>query len=405
MTLRVSLAASVLALVWAWSTAAVAASSEQDQLKALRERLERLKREATETQSGRAEVADQLKGSERAISESTRAVRETQTAHRQVRDEMRGIEDRGRKVEAEAAARSRELERVLRSRYVHSDQDFLRLLLSGEDPDAIARDAHYMSYVSQAHVDLIRNLRANNDELARLGQQLRTKADELARLEARNREERAKLERERGEWQRTYTKLSGQLQSQRREIQSLQANEQRLARLVEQLSRAIRERPAVPSRPSGPSNPRSPLERNEKVPEAGLDRGVFSTLRGRMRLPVRGDIAERFGAPRAEGGPPSKGLFIRAKEGEEVRAIASGRVVFAEWMRGFGNLMIVDHGDAFLTIYGNNESLLRRTGEAVRMGDTVATVGRTGGNETAGLYFELRHQGRAIDPLGWVSLR
>jgi len=98
-------------------------------------------------------------------------------------------------------------------------------------------------------------------------------------------------------------------------------------------------------------------------------------------------------------------MFIRAGGGSDVKAIANGRVVFADWMRGFGNLLIIDHGDAYLSIYGNNDSLLKQVGETVKGGEKVATVGNSGGNPESGLYFELRHQGQPIDPMKWASLK
>ena len=101
----------------------------------------------------------------------------------------------------------------------------------------------------------------------------------------------------------------------------------------------------------------------------------------------------------------AKGVFIRAPEGQPVRAIAGGQVVYAEWMRGFGNLLILDHGETYLSIYANNESLLKQIGDVVAVGETVATTGASGGNEETGLYFELRHLGRAFDPLRWVKLK
>ncbi|HWV17945.1 MAG TPA: peptidoglycan DD-metalloendopeptidase family protein, partial [Rhodocyclaceae bacterium] len=132
--------------------------------------------------------------------------------------------------------------------------------------------------------------------------------------------------------------------------------------------------------------------------------GDFAGLRGKLRLPVRGEVANRFGAQRAEG-TSWKGLFVRAAEGAEVKSVAAGQVVFADWLRGFGNLLIIDHGDGFLTVYGNNESLFRQAGDKVKGGEAVASVGNSGGNPESGLYFELRHQGQALDPLKWVSLR
>ncbi|GAC1323076.1 MAG: hypothetical protein NVSMB28_16170 [Collimonas sp.] len=127
-------------------------------------------------------------------------------------------------------------------------------------------------------------------------------------------------------------------------------------------------------------------------------------MRGQLRLPVRGDVMARFGSKRGDG-PSWKGLFIRTPEGSEVKAVAAGRVVFADWLRGFGNLIIVDHGNQYMTIYGNNQALLKRPGDVVKTGDVIASAGNSGGNEQSGLYFEIRHQGRAFDPLGWVTTR
>jgi septal ring factor EnvC (AmiA/AmiB activator) len=131
--------------------------------------------------------------------------------------------------------------------------------------------------------------------------------------------------------------------------------------------------------------------------------GPFQELKGRLKLPVIGELANRYGSPRADSGLSWKGLFIAAKQGQEVRAIAGGRVVFADWLRGFGNLMILDHGGGYLSLYGNNESLYRQVGDLVKMGDPVAAVGATGGNPETGLYFELRFQGKPLDPLTWVT--
>ncbi|MSQ19569.1 MAG: peptidase M23 [Betaproteobacteria bacterium] len=375
------------------------AADSKGELRALREQLDALKREMAESEGDRKEVADQLRDSERAISEATKSYREHQAAQRKAREEHREIDARIRQNELDIASRSKNLERIVYFRYVHGEVGPLRVMLASRDFSSLARDLYYLSHVSRAQSDMIRGLRESLAELNQLAHQSRAKAEELAALEAAARDGRSKLEAERAEWRSVLARLSSQIQKQRRSMQTLQANERRMAELVERLSRAIRERP-VPS----PSLSK-PTDRNDKVPEVGDTRGVFSSLRGKLRLPVRGEVTGRFGSPRAEGGPSWKGVFIRGSEGDEVRAVASGRIVFADWMRGFGNLLIVDHGDTYLTIYGNNESLLRRPGETVKGGDTIATLGRTGGNESAGLYFELRHQGRAIDPLSWVSLR
>ena len=187
----------------------------------------------------------------------------------------------------------------------------------------------------------------------------------------------------------------------------MRRNETRLTTLIEQLARVITRPP--PSRDKiAPRLRNERNERNETVPEPatpGTVAQAFSRLRGQLALPVRGELTGRFGSPRSDGGLTWKGLFLATKSGESVRAVAAGRVVYADWLRGFGNLLIVDHGEGYMSLYGYNEALLKHIGDEVHSGDTVATVGNSGGSVDSGLYFELRHQGKPIDPLSWVGRR
>ncbi|MEK7874848.1 MAG: peptidoglycan DD-metalloendopeptidase family protein, partial [Pseudomonadota bacterium] len=172
----------------------------------------------------------------------------------------------------------------------------------------------------------------------------------------------------------------------------LKRNENRLASLVERLGRML-------------ARARPETLRNERLPDASGDGSPFAQLKGRLNLPVRGELRNRFGSPREDSGLSWKGLFIAAPAGQEVRAIAAGRVVFADWLRGFGNLLIIDHGGGYMSLYGNNESLYKQVGAATLGGETVAAVGNSGGNADSGLYFEIRHQGKAFDPLAWINLK
>jgi septal ring factor EnvC (AmiA/AmiB activator) len=195
--------------------------------------------------------------------------------------------------------------------------------------------------------------------------------------------------------------VSARIREQRRQVRGLERDESRLTRLVEELGRVLADE-AQRLRPGLRES-----RRNDAVPSADgtLGSRSFASLRGRLRLPIRGELASRFGNPRPDGGPSWKGLFIRSPSGQDVRAVAPGRVVFAEWMRGFGNLLILDHGEGYLTIYGNNEAVLKQVGDAVGAGDAVATTGSSGGSPESGLYFEMRHEGRPFDPLKWVVLK
>ena len=278
--------------------------------------------------------------------------------------------------------------------------DFVRVALSGEDLADATRKLHYLAYVSQEAARVIDTQRAGLAELARLKRATEEKAGELAALEAQSRAGREELLKERREQRRVLERIAGDIRVTRKEMKTLVADESRLARLVEEIGKLLVARPGAGYRQTAPQGGGVTA-----VPEAGQAAGLFSRMKGQLRLPVRGELVGRYGAQRSEGTASAKGVFIRAPGGESVRAVATGRVVYADWMRGFGNLLIVDHGDAYLSIYGNNESLLKQPGDAVTLGEAVATVGQSGGNEETGLYFELRHLGRPFDPLSWVKLK
>jgi septal ring factor EnvC (AmiA/AmiB activator) len=284
--------------------------------------------------------------------------------------------------------------------YVAGDADALQLLIAGRDPNQTARDSHFLTLLSRAKAELIGGLRAAAAEKRRLSEAARGKSEQLLGIEKRQQAERVSLLAQRQQRQATLGRVADRIRAQRREIGALKRDEQRLARLIDGLARLAAAKPKSKPRGGGKT-----ALRVERTPDPAAAGGAFAALQGRLRLPVRGEIAGRFGMPRPEGGATWKGVYIRAAEGAPVQAIAAGKVVFAEWLRGFGNLLILDHGDGFLSVYGNNESLLLEAGENAAAGAAIATVGNSGGNPQSGLYFELRHQGQAFDPLKWASLR
>jgi septal ring factor EnvC (AmiA/AmiB activator) len=163
----------------------------------------------------------------------------------------------------------------------------------------------------------------------------------------------------------------------------------------------VREEPQV-AEETPETKPAPPPKSAETALAADLPSGTFESLRGRLTAPIAGTVAARFGAKRADG-PVWRGMFFKAPEGTDVRAVGPGRVVHAQWMRGWGNMIIVNHGGEYLSIYGFNETLLKHVGDAVKAGEVIASAGSSGGSGESGLYFELRHLGKPIDPAGWVK--
>ena len=386
-----------------WCGGAGASSTEE--LKELRVRIEALKKEITSIEGNRVEAADALRESERAISEATRELRNLSSERQTTEQRLQQLGREGKTARDRAEGESRRLSTLIRDQYINRERGYLQMLFSGENPAAAARALHYASYASRAEARLIDNLRSSLKDLQRLAGDARDKSIELADIETRQRAERSQLAKESGARRRVLRDLSSKIRTQRKEVSTLELNEKRLSQLIDKLAKMVR--PAVPgsereNEKNSKQNPKRAGARNEAVPESGFA-GVFAALKGKLRLPIRGELASRFGTSREDGGTTWKGLFIKAPQGEEVKAVAPGQVVFADWMRGFGNLLIVDHGGEYLSIYGNNETLFKQAGEAVGSGDAIARVGNSGGNPETGLYFELRFRGAPFDPQTWVK--
>jgi len=334
---------------------------------------------------------------------------------------LQGLQTLTQQAEA-VAARIRQqqasLGQALKAAYQRGQGDAFKHILNGADPNQTTRDLRYLAHLSRARHAQIETLRADLAHLAALQQQTAQKTTELTQLQAAHEAEQKKLLADKRAREAVLQNLSAQIQQQRREISSLKRDERSLTQLVERLGRLMAQQAAreaararaaqqAPKSPKAETNvagqPRRAVAVNTETPVAFRSERPFSKLKGLLRLPVAGELVNRFGAPREEGGVSWKGLFIRAAQGSAVKAIAAGQVVFAEWLRGFGNLIIVDHGEGYMSLYSNNESLYKQVGERVQPGDAIATVGNSGGQPDPGLYFEMRHQSRPVNPLLWVK--
>lgn len=398
MTLRALPLAVLLILLLGTGAAAAAPSATRakEDLRELRGRIEALQKRISDAEESRTEAADALKGSERAISDANRKLHDLAQQSLQADRRLAGLRAGRRDNETALQAQQALLERLLYQQYLDGRSEPLKLLLNRENPNQIARQMHYFSYISRARADLIGDLRTRLAQLDQSAREVEAQAAEIASIAAEQTAQKRRLEQEKRARGRVLARISTDIRKQKREIGTLKRDENRLSKLVEQLGRIISRTP---------SRSPAPRLRNERLPDNANDGSPFQALKGKLHLPVRGELANRFGSPRLDSGLLWKGLFIAAKAGEEVRAIASGRVVFADWLRGFGNLLIIDHGAGYMSLYGYNETLYKRVGDALQGGETIATVGNSGGNADSGLYFEIRYQGKPFDPLTWVTTR
>jgi len=405
-------------LIWPLCANANQAASKQSELDALKLRLQTLQQEFRHTQADRKEAADELRQSERAISAAVRQLRQLDGERQRMQSDLKTLAQQSGATEARIREQQAYLAQALKSAYQRGQSDALKRILNGGDPNQTARDLRYLAHLSRAQHAMIESLRVDLAQFTALQQQTEQKSAELARLQAAHEAEQKKLQADKLAREQVLRKLSAQIQQQQRQISTLKRDEQNLTKLVERLNRlmaqqaareAARARAAQQAKKKQEAGqnvagqPRRPVAVNTETPVAFRSDQPFSRLKGSLRLPVAGELMNRFGAPREGGGVSWRGLFIRAAQGTAVKAIAAGQVVFSEWLRGFGNLIIVDHGEGYMSLYSNNESLYKQVGERVQPGDAIASVGNSGGQPESGLYFEMRHQSRPVNPLLWVK--
>ena len=370
-------------------------------------RIESLRRDLKESERSHADLREELRRTEAAIAEVSARLHQAALARQAVRRELSELERQRRELDQSAQGQQEQLARLLRRHLWHGESDALKQLVAGVDPHHLARDLHYLKQLARAKAELIGDLKRMAQEKRRLAEQERERHARLAEIEHEEQAERSALQQKQRERQAMLDRLAVRIREQKREIDTLRRNEQRLAALIETLARrkppAAKPVPAAgpkPARPAAAPTTASPLPA-----EPVAASGAFAALKGKLVLPVKGEISARFGMARSEGGPSWKGIFIRVAAGSEVHAVANGTVAYADYLRGYGNLLILDHGDGFLSVYGNNEALLKQVGDRLRANEVLATAGSGGSGPESGLYFELRHRGQPFDPLRWARPR
>jgi septal ring factor EnvC (AmiA/AmiB activator) len=268
---------------------------------------------------------------------------------------------------------------LLRSAYAMGRGEELKLLLAQDSAADIARMLAYYGYFERARLGEIGALLKNLEALAKVQNEIEAQQAMLKTSHDERATQEQQLDAERLVRQKVLDQLDATLKDQKGRLAALGKDEKALTDLIAKLRDIFAD-----------------------IPKTLAGAESFAVLRGKVPWPLRGRIVERFGS-NAGGGQASQGVLIAAKGGSEVRAVSHGRVVFADWLRGYGLLMIVDHGDGYLSLYGYNETLLKDVGDWVDAGTVVATSGDSGGQPTPGLYFELRYKGKAVDPVVWLK--
>ncbi|TAP42648.1 peptidoglycan DD-metalloendopeptidase family protein [Alteromonas sp. KUL49] len=355
-------------------------AQETAQLEALQAELRERQRALSENQTSAKDVEAVLAQSEIEIGQVAKALAETRTELSQNIEEQQTLEAEQKQLADAIIQQQSLLSNQLKSAFMAGHYDYAKMIFYQQEARSFERMLTYYQYMSGARQSAIDEFKSTVAALKSVGIELAQKAQELSSLEQEQERQRANLLARQQDRRQTLVKLNALIATEAQRIERLKAGEQALLAAIEAARRAA--------------------ERAAQQAEIALD--GLAPLKGQLQPPVDGRVRNLFGN-RRQGQVRWKGVIIDGSEGDAVRTIAPGKVLYADWLRGFGLVAIVDHGEGYMSVYGHNQALLKQAGDDVRQGESIALVGQSGGQSSPNLYFEIRHKGKALNPRSWLS--
>ncbi|MDP5206741.1 peptidoglycan DD-metalloendopeptidase family protein [Alishewanella sp. SMS9] len=345
------------------------------ELQQLQNQIKRTEQQVKQQQRQLQQAEQKLQQADRALAEASGKVRQTSQRKQQLEQESAKLEKQQAKLQQQLNEQQTLLAAQLKSAYSMGQHDYSRLLLNQQDTGKLERVLTYYQYFNQARIRQLAKINQTAQDLAhimaKLDEQQQLLARELSALE----KQQQQLQSARSSQQDSVQHLQAFLKQQRNQLSYLRQNESSLQNTINELRR---------------------------LADLNKDMSGLSSGKGRFPWPLKGQLLQRFGQNR-QGGMPSRGILIRGINGSNVQAIADGRVIYADWLKGYGWVIVLDHGAGFMSLYGHNQNLLKQPGAQVTSGEAIALVGASGGQADAGLYFEIREKGEAVNPLSWLS--
>jgi len=372
----------VLALGFCLATLALPAAQPdrartEANLRSLKERIERIQRQVKEDSAEKDRLTRDLRAAEQSVSKAQAELGKVRSQRTETSAERARLqEERARRV-AERDRTQGDLAAQLRASYMMGRSEPLKMLLNQRNLSQFQRNSTYYGYFGRDRANKINLITQNIAEIDVLARQIEEQDNQLAQLEEQRQRRVQELDKARKQRGRVLASLQVESRNRGAQLKRLQSQQQQLERLLAELRRATEATPFDPNDP-------------------------FAKLRGRLSWPVAGRIETNYGENVA-GGLRSNGIEIAADRGANVRAVHEGRVVFADWLSGRGLLIILDHGNGYLSLYGHNEQLFKQAGATVNAGETIASAGDSGGRARPGLYFEIRRSGKPVNPTGWFK--
>ncbi len=348
-------------------------------LEQLRTRIQLLRDDLNTVRGTRRDVRMQLTDTERNIAVTARQIRKTRQDLALNAQRLQELIVQRRQLHTSLAQQREVLAEQVRTGYVVGRQDYMKMLLNQEQPARVGRMLAYYSYLDSARRGQIEGVSQQMTRLATLEQAINVENENLASTNVRLTGEKASLIGLQNERRGILVRIDKELNDKTERLANLDADEQRLGELLRRL----------------------PTAELADIPADIHLKGAFAKSKGKLLWPAAGKIAAAFGTPRGAGNLRWQGVVLDADEGTDVRAIWRGQIIFTGWLNGYGMLVIIDHGDGYMSLYAHNQSVVKEVGDWTEAGEAIATVGDSGGQRKSGLYFEIRHNGKPDNPVQW----
>ncbi len=321
----------------------------------------------------RQKVEEQLKQDDLLIAQLATKLRATQNQQQQTKQRLAELNTQQKQLVEQKHQQEQLLAEQLRSAYSAGHHDYIKLLLNQQKPEQVQRTLTYYQYLNDARISSISNFTELLEKINQVEQQQQQQAQQLQKLIEQQQQQRQLLVQKQTQRQTTLDELSAQITTSKQRLKKLEGEEKSLIRTLAKIQASLR-------------------EQNEF--------NGLSKLKRKLKWPVKGRVAHAFGS-RKQGYLRWKGVLMHAPVGRQVNAIHNGTVLFADWLKGYGLVIVIDHGDGYMSLYGHNQALLKNVGDNVLIGEPIALVGQSGGVNQSGLYFEIRHKGKPVNPKLW----
>jgi murein hydrolase activator len=365
-----------------------AQADEKAEMAKLQKEIEALQKELKEVQGTRSDLQKDLEKSEKQINDLQKKADEINTQLKGQNNELNQLKNERSQLEQARKNQQAQIAEQMRAAHKLGEQSEVKVLLNQESPDQVSRIMKYHSYFMEAHTGKMKSYLETITRIDALTPEIEKKTFELAAMQGELDNQRAELKTIHREREKALAKVNSDLKNKNQALKQLGEDRRRLQALLDKVTRQVATTGAINAPGYVP------------LPKGGEK---FSQRRGRMPWPTQGSMVHRFGSARIAGQMNWNGAYISAPMGNNVRAVHHGRVVFADYFGGHGLLVIVDHGEGYMSLYAHNQRLLKKAGEPVQAGEIIATVGNSGGQADTGVYFEIRHQGKPVDPGVWLA--